>query len=612
MSAAKTAAVVGGKDKRFQMNVVSNKGFLTKEESPKDDKKSPELADRAKMKHAANQNKAKEENDDKVKGERRVDEKSGGANKGTPVEGPTTDKHEDKPEAKASADSDSQDAAKSDDVKNKGKNKTEQEKDGKSKNADKPDSISNVSAKGAAVGGKNPDVVAQKCENVERKRALVSSISTEELDLVKRDDDDQVSSATVSRKTQQETSSSKSHQQQKSHSKSDVGQAMKRLKKEDTDKSAADENKVDQTAVQDPLVEDEVVDSKDEESAAAAVAPESEKSKEKAAEDKEDKRQTSEIEGCDSRDLCKKDGESDAAAAGTPKNTTESSGRVSSDATETKNCKADGKVEEEKGQVKTTTSSDPKEKSRTKAAVASSSVLAVKEETRKRRKPSETSYYTDDVDGKNSANKKAASASSAGVDEDFELPKRLKQSLADEVKKEDTIGDESITPPEVRHSTSTDKDKSSRLDRPNVPMTFADYVHSSEPEVSRGSIVEITRAHEPITSALPSSSTHSSQEDLTSISETGGIRVTGSGGSGVAGDLILPALRLPVIIDDCDKLRQDQAKSLSRAKAMLAAAFSDAESDSETDDVVLKTEKRSGSSVVPSMELIGGKDADMF
>ena len=42
---------------------------------------------------------------------------------------------------------------------------------------------------------------------------------------------------------------------------------------------------------------------------------------------------------------------------------------------------------------------------------------------------------------------------------------------------------------------------------------LVDFVHSPAPQIS--SLVEITRGHDPITSAMPSSSLHSSQEDLT-------------------------------------------------------------------------------------------------
>ena len=63
--------------------------------------------------------------------------------------------------------------------------------------------------------------------------------------------------------------------------------------------------------------------------------------------------------------------------------------------------------------------------------------------------------------------------------------------------------DDSIAPPPAAASAETPK-KRNLLD---------DFVHSPAPQIS--SLVEITRGHDPITSAMPSSSLHSSQEDLT-------------------------------------------------------------------------------------------------
>ena len=91
--------------------------------------------------------------------------------------------------------------------------------------------------------------------------------------------------------------------------------------------------------------------------------------------------------------------------------------------------------------------------------------------------------------------------------------------------------------------------------------------------------MEITRAHDLISSAVPSSSVHSSQEDLTACEDE--------------------ECKRPVIAD-VSKLRQDQVKTMRRAKELLAAAFSE-EEDSDAEEEV----------EVQSFDDIGGKDSDM-
>jgi len=259
--------------------------------------------------------------------------------------------------------------------------------------------------------------------------------------------------------------------------------------------------------------------------------------------------------------------------------TTEDDGGLSTKSKESVKLEADDATTTGEQKTKGTDKKDEKEKSRKENAVSSQnedkaeSTKVAKEETRKR-KPSES---IDDLDG---------------VDKDFELPKRLKQGISSEGKFED--GESEITGSSTAVKEAEEVEVISSFAKPRPMAKFADFVHSpkSADPCNISSIVEITRAHDLITSALPSSSVHSSQEDLSSI---------GGNESDLNGDR--------PVIDDCDKLRQDQAKSLSRAKALLAAAFSDAETDDDSADEAETTTTKSSS--VPTLEQISGKDSDM-
>lgn len=156
-----------------------------------------------------------------------------------------------------------------------------------------------------------------------------------------------------------------------------------------------------------------------------------------------------------------------------------------------------------------------------------------------------------------------------------ELPKRLKQGVDSSEEQTPTRkvleeGDESDIAVRVDASPDTNEttDDSSataagKEETPKKKNLLVDFVHSpAHTQIS--SLVEITRGHDLITSALPSSSLHSSQEDLTTAPS--------SGNDGAK------------VIDDYAKLKQDQAKTLRRAKDMLKAAFSESESDSGSED----------------------------
>ena len=71
----------------------------------------------------------------------------------------------------------------------------------------------------------------------------------------------------------------------------------------------------------------------------------------------------------------------------------------------------------------------------------------------------------------------------------------------------ETSGD---TPPPT--DTTAEAETAAQQTPNKTKNLLVDFVHSPAPQIS--SLVEITRGHDPITSALPSSSLHSSQEDL--------------------------------------------------------------------------------------------------
>jgi len=179
-----------------------------------------------------------------------------------------------------------------------------------------------------------------------------------------------------------------------------------------------------------------------------------------------------------------------------------------------------------------------------------------------------------------------------------ELPKRLRHGA--DSSEEKRVGKESgKTQPEDSSSEGEEAEiavagnDSAFKTPPRVPLKppvtnlLVDFVHSPAPKIS--SLVEITRGHDPITSARPSVSLHSSQEDL-----SGAVSAASSEGH---------------IVEDCAKLKADQAKTLRRAKDMLKAAFS--EEDSSGSEEETSAEKATIVKKDPVVRAISDSDTDM-
>jgi len=178
-----------------------------------------------------------------------------------------------------------------------------------------------------------------------------------------------------------------------------------------------------------------------------------------------------------------------------------------------------------------------------------------------------------------------------------ELPKRLRHGA--DSSEEKRVGESGKTQPEdsssegeeaeiaVAGNDSAFKTPSRVPLKPPVTNLLVDFVHSPAPKIS--SLVEITRGHDPITSARPSVSLHSSQEDL-----SGAVSAASSEGH---------------IVEDCAKLKADQAKTLRRAKDMLKAAFS--EEDSSGSEEETSAEKATIVKKDPVVRAISDSDTDM-
>jgi len=178
-----------------------------------------------------------------------------------------------------------------------------------------------------------------------------------------------------------------------------------------------------------------------------------------------------------------------------------------------------------------------------------------------------------------------------------ELPKRLRHGA--DSSEEKRVGESAKSQPEDSSSEGEEAEiavagnDSAFKTPPRVPLKppvtnlLVDFVHSPAPKIS--SLVEITRGHDPITSARPSVSLHSSQEDL-----SGAVSAASSEGH---------------IVEDCAKLKADQAKTLRRAKDMLKAAFS--EEDSSGSEEETSAEKATIVKKDPVVRAISDSDTDM-
>jgi len=178
-----------------------------------------------------------------------------------------------------------------------------------------------------------------------------------------------------------------------------------------------------------------------------------------------------------------------------------------------------------------------------------------------------------------------------------ELPKRLRHGA--DSSEEKRVGESAKSQPEDSSSEGEEAEiavagnDSAFKTPPRVPLKppvtnlLVDFVHSPAPKIS--SLVEITRGHDPITSARPSVSLHSSQEDL-----SGAVSAASSEGH---------------IVEDCAKLKADQAKTLRRAKDMLKAAFS--EEDSSGSEEETSAEKSTTVKKDPVVRAISDSDTDM-
>jgi len=178
-----------------------------------------------------------------------------------------------------------------------------------------------------------------------------------------------------------------------------------------------------------------------------------------------------------------------------------------------------------------------------------------------------------------------------------ELPKRLRHGA--DSSEEKRVGESGKSQPEDSSSEGEEAEiavagnDSAFKTPPRVPLKppvtnlLVDFVHSPAPKIS--SLVEITRGHDPITSARPSVSLHSSQEDL-----SGAVSAASSEGH---------------IVEDCAKLKADQAKTLRRAKDMLKAAFS--EEDSSGSEEETSAEKATIVKKDPVVRAISDSDTDM-